>query len=398
LNKMSTPSDRRLCQKITYGTLRYYPSLKNTLRDFLKKPITQKNQTLEIVICSAIYQLIVLKLPPHAIINETVALVKVIDFEWAKNFVNGVLRNLSRAENLCLNTDENDDHPAWLAEKIHQAYPEYSVTIFKANHSSANIMLRVRKKSRDDYLHQLHANDIEAEAHIDNKETIILTKPTSITDLPGFTAGEITIQDANAQLAANLLGLKSGMKVLDACAAPGGKTAHIADKAEYLDITAIDESPARITTMENTFTRLGTKATIITAKVENTASWFDNKLFDRILLDAPCSATGIIRKHPDILFHRRKTDIHKLTQLQAQLLTTSWQMLKSGGRLLYVTCSILPEENIGQITTFLAKTPNAVIRPLGHNRAISNQLGTLQFLPDSHGDGFFYANIEKKSA
>ncbi len=395
LNEIENPSDKGLCQEIVYGTLRYYPSLQKTLKGFLKKKIPEKNKALEIVLCSAIYQLYVLRLPSYAVINETVDLVSPIDFEWAKGFVNGVLRNVSRVENPELAADKNHGHPAWLAKKIKETYPEQAESIFSRNHQAAKVMLRVRGK-REDYLQILKSQSVAAIPHIDNKEAIILTQSTNIAELPCFSEGGVTVQDANAQLAANLLGLKSGMRVLDACAAPGGKTAHICDKAENLDITAIDNVVSRVETMKNTLARLKVGAKVITADVQDTKSWHDGKDFDRILLDAPCSATGVIRKHPDILFHRRESDIVELTTLQSKLLDSAWELLATGGRLLYATCSILPEENIEQITAFLSRTPNATLKPLGHNRAVKTALGTLQFLAEEWGDGFFYALLEKQ--
>ncbi len=396
LTQIANPADKGLCQEIVYGTLRYYPSLQQTLAPFLQKKINRKNKPLEILLCSAIYQLYHLKLPDYAVINESVAVVKPIDFEWAKGFINGVLRNISRSDNRVLNIDKNADHPKWLADKIRIAYPDNADSIFTANHLPARVMLRVRHGSRDDYLSVLEKQGISAIAHIDNKEAIVLKQSINITDLPMFSEGGVTVQDANAQLAANLLSVKDNMRILDACAAPGGKTAHIADKADNLQITAIDNVPSRIATLNNTLARLNVQANVITADLQNIDVWYNGQAFDRILLDAPCSATGVIRKHPDILFHRRETDIKQLTDIQAELLDSCWQLLKSGGRLLYATCSILPEENIEQIQSFLARTPDAVLKPLGHNRAIQADTDTLQFLPDERGDGFFYAALEKE--
>lgn len=400
LSMLEKPADRGLCQEVVYGTLRNYPSLQATLAIFLKKKITTKNEPLEIILCAAMYQLYVLKSPSYAVINESVALVKPIDFEWAAGFINGVLRAANRVDDnkKILLTDKNRDHPSWLAKKIRSAYPEQAEQIFAANHQAARVMLRVRHLTRESYLAQLNQQDIAAIAHIDNKDAVVLTQSANIATLPLFAAGGVTVQDANAQLAANLLGVKSGMQILDACAAPGGKTAHIADKAANLDITAIDNIPSRVAIMQNTFQRLDVKATVITANVQNTAAWHTGQLFDRILLDAPCSATGVIRKHPDILFHRRENDLLELAAIQSTLLDTCWELLKPGGRLLYATCSILPEENSQQINAFLARTPNTLLKPLGHNRAVNgdqNRCGTLQFLPDAWGDGFFYASIEK---
>lgn len=395
LAAISNPADKGLCQEIVYGTLRHYPSLQQTLRPFLKKPIPAKNKPLEMILCAALYQLLILKLPSYAVINESVDTVKPIDFEWASGFINGVLRNVTRTEHVSLKTDKHHDHPAWLAEQIRLAYPEQANTIFATNHYPARVMLRVRHGSRDDYLNQLQQHGIAAERHIDNKDAVVLTASSNIADLPGFADGDVTVQDANAQLAANLLGIQAGQSVLDACAAPGGKTAHIADKADDLHLTAIDNMPERVEKLQQTLSRLKITAKVITADVGDADGWHDGKLFDRILLDAPCSATGVIRKHPDILFHRREDDVAELIAVQVKLLDACWSMLKPGGRLLYATCSVLPAENVAQIQAFLTRTDNAIIKPVGHNRAIAKEAGTLQFLPDEWGDGFFYALLEK---
>lgn len=395
LSAIKNPPDKGLCQEIVYGTLRHYPSLQATLAPFISKPISQKNKALEILLCSAIYQLYALKLADYAVINESVALTKSIDFDWAKGFINGVLRNLARAENQTIKIDKNHDHPTWLAKKIRLAYPDQANEVFAQNHHAARVMLRVRKTSREAYLATLSEHHITAIPHVDNKEAVVLTQSTVIPDLPQFADGGVTVQDANAQLAANLLGVQSGMRILDACAAPGGKTAHLFDKADDLYITAVDNVAARVEKLQQTLQRLNAHAKVITADLQDTATWYDGKPFQRILLDAPCSATGVIRKHPDILFHRRASDIADLIATQSTLLDTCWGLLATGGRLLYATCSILPEENIEQIQSFLSRTPHATIKPLGHNRAVKNDNGTLQFLPDNWGDGFFYALLEK---
>lgn len=397
LANISNPPDKGLTQEIVFGTLRHYRSLQLTLKPFLKKAIPDKNKPLEIVLCAALYQLLVMRLPSYAVINESVNATKSIDFDWATGFVNGVLRAMARDNNLTLKTDSNHDHPAWLAKQIRTTYPEQADTIFATNHHPARMMLRVRPQiqSRNDYLSLLQQHGIAAEPHTDNKDAIVLTNNTAITTLPYFAEGYITVQDANAQLAANVLGVKSGMRVLDACAAPGGKTAHIFDKAEHLHITAIDNAPSRVLTLNSTLARLNVNANVITANAQDTQSWYDNKPFDRILLDAPCSATGVIRKHPDILFHRRESDMAELNHIQSKLLDSCWTLLKSGGQLLYATCSMLPSENQTQIDAFLARTPDASLKPLGHNRALPTDLGMLQFLSNEHGDGFFYALLEK---
>ncbi|MBS9778361.1 MAG: 16S rRNA (cytosine(967)-C(5))-methyltransferase RsmB [Gammaproteobacteria bacterium] len=395
LSEMDNGSDRGLCQEIVFGTLRNYASLQQTLAPFLNKKISNKNKPLEILLCSALYQLRCMDLPSYAVINESVSAVKAIDFDWATGFINAVLRNIIRSENSELKQDKNYDHPSWLAKRINAAYPSHSQAIFKENHNAARVTLRIRNNKRDEYLSELEQHDIAAIPHIDNKEAVVLTHSTQIAQLPGFTDGRVTVQDANAQLAANLLSVKHGLRVLDACAAPGGKTAHIADKADDLHITAIDNMANRVKTMNNTLQRLNVKANVVTADVTDVDAWHDGVLFDRILLDAPCSATGVIRKHPDILFHRRESDIEALLIIQFEILDSCWRLLKQGGRMLYATCSILPEENCEQIRSFLARTPDAQLKSLAHNRSVDTENGMLQFLADEWGDGFFYAAVEK---
>ncbi len=212
LLEISNPPDKGFCQEIVFGTLRNYRSLQLTLEPFLKKAIPEKNRPLEIVLCSALYQILVMKVPSYAVINESVKATKDIDFEWAMGFINGVLRSVIRKEGLTLKQDKNHDHPAWLANAIKQAYPDCADKVFAANHAPASVMLRVRPQyhSRDEYLSLLADNDIPATAHIDNKEAIVLGANVKITDLPYFAEGHITVQDANAQLAGNLLGVKAG--------------------------------------------------------------------------------------------------------------------------------------------------------------------------------------------
>ncbi len=399
LEKISNPPDKGLCQEIVYGTLRHYPSLQLTLKPFLNKPIPEKNKPLELVLCAALYQLICLKLPSYAVINESVNATKSIDFDWATGFINGVLRSIVRSDVKELTSDKYRDHPQWLANSLRETYPQQAEQVLANNHQPARVMLRVRPQyhHRDEYLALLQQQGIAAEAHIDSKDSIVLTAQTAINALPYFAEGHVTVQDANAQLAANLLGVKSAMRVLDACAAPGGKTAHLFDKAADIELTAIDKVPARVETLKQTLSRLHVRANVITADAQHPEQWHDGQPFARILLDAPCSATGVIRKHPDILFHRRHSDILALNSEQASLLSSCWPLLARGGRLLYATCSVLPSENHQQIEAFLARTPDAQLVPLGHNRAIATDNGMLQFLPDAHGDGFFYALLEKQS-
>ncbi len=397
LEHINKPSDKGLYHQITYGTLRNYPSLVLNFSQFLNKKISKKNKKLEILLSIATYQLLFMEKADYAVINDMVNICEELNIGWAKGLANAVLRKVSKIEPQNIKVSPTFDQPKWLFDNLKKSYPNDYKEICSTHHTQAKTMLRTHNYNRDEYLKLLLDIPIDATAHPDSKEAIILNQNTIIPELPLFEEGNITVQDANAQLAANLLGLKDNMKVLDGCAAPGGKTAHIATKANNLDITAIDLNDKRVSKMLETFKRLQVdkNITIKTSKLEDLDNWFDGEKFDRILLDAPCSATGIIRKHPDILFHRTVEDIKELVKIQCQLLAVCWSLLKDDGVLVYATCSILPDENINQITKFITENNNAKLKSVAHNRGEKTDNNTIQFLPSEFGDGFFYAVIQK---
>ncbi len=395
--------DRPLLQDLCYGTLRWYPRLNTLLKVLLEKPFRTKDQDIHVLLACALYQIAETRIPDHAAVNETVAAVKTLKKPWAKGLVNGVLRRFIRErdsfnEQLGRNDFYLHAHPKWLYKRIEQAWPQLSGAIFAANNHPAPMTLRVnrQRQSRANYLAALQAADIEAKATAFSGDGVQLSKAVSVDALPGFAEGLLSVQDEAAQLAAQLLQLAPGQRVLDACCAPGGKTCHILECEPKLDaLVALDIDELRLERVKENFERLNVQATLLAADAAATDQWWNGKLFDRILLDAPCSATGVIRRHPDIKLLRKPDDIARLAQLQAELLDALWPLLKSGGKLLYATCSILPEENDASITGFIARQSDVEVVAIRADVGMQTPVGR-QLVPTIDGhDGFYYALLSK---
>jgi len=385
--------ERSLIQELTYGAVRWYQALQNELKQFLRQPIRHADRVLESLLLIGLYQLRHMRIAPYAAVNETVEAVAVLDRPWARKFVNAVLR---RAQRQSTPQDLATTHPSWLRSKIREAWGDREPDIYRANVARPPMTLRVNldRTTRDRYLGALAASGIEAHPVTGLDAAVVLESPVPVQELPGFSDGLCSVQDAAAQLAAELLDARSGMRVLDACAAPGGKAAHILERAPGARLVAVDIDPDRCKRIEDNFRRLGRVGKIRAADVGATDQWWDGQPFDRILLDAPCSATGVIRRHPDILLHRRPEDISRLVDLQRGLLDRLWPLLATGGKLLYVTCSILPEENEAQADAFARRHTDARCEPLRHDliaTTVHNDGGG-QILPGTaNTDGFYYA-------
>ncbi|OUS07689.1 16S rRNA (cytosine(967)-C(5))-methyltransferase [Gammaproteobacteria bacterium 54_18_T64] len=395
--------DRPLLQELSYGTLRWYPRINTVLNTLIEKPFRAKDRDIHVLLACALYQLMETRIPDHAAVNETVAALKKLKKPWAKGLVNGVLRRFIR-ERDSLNTQLQDQgvyryaHPKWLCKRIEQAWPEQAAAIFAANNHPGPMTLRVNRlrQSRADYLDTLQTAGIAAQAITLSEDGVQLHKATGVDALPGFADGLLSVQDEAAQLAAQLLELEPGQRVLDACCAPGGKTCHILEREPKLaELVALDIDDARLGRVKENFARLKVQATLVAADAAATSQWWDGQLFDRILLDAPCSATGVIRRHPDIKLLRKPDDIARLAELQAELLDALWPLLKSGGKLLYATCSILPEENDASIAGFIARQSDAEVLNISVEIGRQTPLGR-QLLPTIDGhDGFYYALLCK---
>lgn len=390
-------------QEMAYGTLRWFYQLDAIAKLFLAKPLKPKDQDVYALLLIGLYQLRHMRTPAHAACTETVEAAEALKKPWAKNLLNACLRSYLREEQraqtaIAAEAVATHSHPAWLLQEIRRAYPENWEAIVTANNQRPPLALRVnlRKLTRDDYLKRLDAAGLAARPAAITDGGVVLESPVPVTDLPGFTQGEVSVQDIAAQLAALLLDAQPGERILDACAAPGGKTGHILERcAQLAELVALDQNPERVALITQNLARLGLAAKVVTGDAATPGEWWDGQVFDRILLDAPCSATGVIRRHPDIKLRRKPEDLPKLMETQQRLLAGLWPLLKPGGKLLYVTCSILGAENEDRITSFLTHHPQAteVMLPstFGHACAVGRQI-----LPGDQGmDGFYYACIRK---
>lgn len=396
-------NDRPLLRELCYGTCRYYHALTFWLGDLMAKPLKDKDVDVQSLLLLGLYQLAFMRVPDHAAINETVHAVKALKKPWAGKLVNAVLRNFQRQRAEILKRSRQQlarqSHPQWLAKSIDEAWPDLSREIFTANNSSAPMTLRVNllRGSREDYLSALQAQGIVARACEYSRSGITLEAPVDVKRLPAFSLGACSVQDEAAQLSATLLDVKSGYRVLDACCAPGGKTCHIAETCIDLSaLVAIDCEEERLPRVRENLARLKLKATLVHAEAQKLDSWWDGVFFDRILLDAPCSATGVIRRHPDIKLLRRQEDIAALTNLQQTLMQNLWNTLAPGGVMVYATCSVLPEENEKQVEQFVQIQADAIHLPIDASWGVARPHGR-QLFPSAGGhDGFYYARIQKR--
>jgi 16S rRNA (cytosine967-C5)-methyltransferase len=402
--QMKVPErDRPLLQELCYGCLRWQPQLDLYLQRLLDKPLRAKDSDIQALLLLGLYQLIYTRIPDHAAIGDTVESARALKKPWATRLANGVLRRFQR-ERLALDEQLQSEpeftsaHPRWLLDALGTAWPEQITTIIHANNTHPPLTLRLnpRFQRRDKYLATLAEASIEATATPFSPVGIQLAKPCDPTTLPLFNEGGISVQDEAAQLAAGLLELAPEQRVLDACCAPGGKTGHLLEVEPALaEVVALDADPRRLKRVEENLARLKVDAKILAGDATQPQTWWDGEPFDRILLDAPCSATGIIRRHPDIKYLRSPGEIAKLAQLQGQLLDSLWGLLKPGGVLLYATCSVIPRENREQIEAFLNRQTDATCDTLTGSWGQPEGAGR-QLLPDPAGhDGFYYARLRK---
>jgi 16S rRNA (cytosine967-C5)-methyltransferase len=418
LPSLNDARERALAQALCYGVLRWLPRLQALLRRLLKQPLKNKDGDIQALLLIGLYQLLYSRIPPHAT-AATVNVTRTLKKKWATGLVNGVLRNFQRQSDTLLASIDTDisvklAHPPWLLERIRRNWPTQWETIAQANNSHPPLTLRVNNRclSRDAYLEYLQEANIAALPTPYTDYGITLEKAMDVEYLPGFTAiksakvstsmqnqtsqgGWVSVQDGAAQLAAQLLDVQAGDRVLDACAAPGGKTAHLLERYEIGTLLALDNKPDRIPLLEDTLRRLHLSAQVRCADASQPDTWWDGQAFDRILLDVPCSGTGVIRRHPDIKCLRKPKDIAALTIQQARFLEKLWPLLKPGGKLLYVTCSVFAEENYLQIQKFLASVTDAsetvLLADWGHALPIGRQI-----LPGENNlDGFYYACLSK---
>ena len=400
--------DKGLLQELCYGVLRHLPELEYDVREFIKKPLTGKQRVGHFLMLVGVYQIKYTRIPDHAAFNETVSACKPLKCDHLKGLINGVLRNFQRqqaakeSEGSEVSPTELPDaiafnHPSWFIKKVQLAYPEKWQDVLNANMQRPPMWLRVNQLHHnvDEYLALLAKENIEHLLVDEKSGAIRLTEAIDVNKLPGFQLGWVSIQDGAAQQAARLLDCQPDDNVLDCCAAPGGKTCHILEYSPKIKaMTAIDIEASRLERVEENLQRLNLAANVIAADAAATPEkWWSGELFDRILLDAPCSGTGVIRRHPDIKWLRKGQDIAALGELQQDILKNIWSLLKPGGTLLYATCSILPEENSQQVQHFIEKNSDAELVGITDN---ATDIGW-QILPnDNSMDGFYYAKLVKK--
>ncbi len=400
-NSAVVPRDRPLLGELCYGVCRYYPRLQGLLDLLVKKPLKAKDADIRALLLLGLYQLQYTRIPDHAAISETVAATRQLDKSWAKSLVNGVLRQYQRnADALAqqLGEAEVSAHPRWIFEKLQQQWPQHWASVVDANNSAPPMTLRVnqRQGQRESYLLQLGQGDVGAKPCRYSPVGVTLENACEVSALPGFEAGACSVQDEASQLVAPLLGAEENSRILDCCCAPGGKTGHLLElipESSLLD--AVDIDPQRLERVRENLSRLHLDARLIAGDATKPKRWWNGEPYDAILLDAPCSASGVIRRHPDIKLLRTPRDINKLNRLQSELLTAIWPCLRPGGRLLYTTCSVFQEENDGIVGAFLGGNTNARSLTLGVPWGIATRWGR-QLLPESGAnDGFFYALLEK---
>lgn len=393
--------DRSLCRELAWGTLRHYPRLQGLLDQLLDRPLRKRDGELGALALTGLYQLDAMRIPAHAAVSATVDASAALGKGRSRGFLNAVLRRYQREAATLqeqLNEAQRHAQPPWLWKALQQHWPGQRDAIARANNERPPMTLRVnaQHQSRDAYLTRLVEAGIEARKGDACPDALYLERAVDVSALPGFSEGAASVQDETAQLAVRLLAPKAGELVLDACAAPGGKTCHLLELEADLRLTAMDIAPERLARVEDNLQRLGLSAGLVCADGA-TPSEELRQLgpFDAMLVDVPCSATGVIRRHPDIKVLRRETDIAGFARQQDAILDGLWPLLRPGGRLLYVTCSILPMENSDRVAAFLARhgdgEENTPPVPGAHDMIYGRQV-----LPnDTGGDGLFFALLHK---
>ena len=406
LDEQINPADRPLLKMLCYGTLRHHFRLRADLRKLLERPLKARDSVIESLLAIGIFQLIDTRIPDHAAVSTTVEAARLLRRPKYAGLINAVLRNFLRQD--IGRQEAGDDesrfnHPAWFIDALRADWPDDWQQILEANNERAPMWLRVNQNrtTTADYLDRLAQVDDGHGMLSGFIHAIRLAKPVPVAELPGFADGDVSVQDAAAQIAAPWLLMGGGSRILDACAAPGGKTGHLLELASPDSVlTAIELDPERLASIHENLERLRLDATVLAADASKPKEWWDGQPFDRILLDAPCSASGVIRRHPDIKLLRRASDIEALAGLQTRLLDALWPLLAPSGRLLYVTCSVLAAENDAVVGDFLARhsdaredrvLPNYNIRDL----MVEKTCG-VQVMPGSQGlDGFYFACLER---
>lgn len=394
--------ERPLTQEMAYGVLRFYHRLQGLSQTLMDKPLKSKERDIQYLILLGMYQLLYMNIPAHAAVNETVNTLKSLKKPWARGLLNALLRRVQREQTQIQQAIEQHEtwrysHPEWLLKRLQLAWPEHWQAIAEANNQRPPMVLRVNQRQQDraSYHSLLEQAGIPASPSPYVDSALFLDKPGDVHQLPGFARGAVSVQDSAAQLAAQLLDARAGETILDACAAPGGKTAHILERNRDINLDALDVDKQRLQRVEENLQRLQLQANVICGDAAEPDDWWNGTAYDRILLDAPCSATGVIRRHPDIKLLRRDDDIDNLVALQGRILRALWAILKPGGYLLYATCSILPDENSQQVEAFLQQQDDALEVPIAARWGVACNAGRQILSGNDNMDGFYYALLQK---
>lgn len=392
--------DIGFCRELSVGTIRHFYNLDPLLKQLLTKPMRRRDAELHALALTGLYQLTYLRVPEHAAVAATVGAAGALGFGRAKGFLNAVLRRYQReaaAMQTRLSEAARHAHPVWLWDALGNVYPAQREAIARANNERPPMTLRInlRRTRRETFLEDLRNAGLEANAGCLCKSAVTLERAADVSAIPGFSAGLCSVQDEAAQLAAGFLAPRRGERVLDACAAPGGKTGHLLELEPAIDLVAMDSNAKRLHRVEENLSRLNLRADVLCGDASAPPAQLGDG-FDAMLVDAPCSATGVIRRHPDVKVLRRATDIAGFQDQQMGILAGLWPRLNTGGRLLYVTCSVLPAENDQVVEAFLGSADDAQPLPLQHTEGLQQSHG-LQFLPSVGGtDGLYFCLLQKR--
>jgi len=401
LDAIKDSRDAALARNLAYGVLRWLSALEWLATQLLAKPIKKRETDVQRLVLLGLQQLWHDHTASHAAVNETAECARALGKTWAVGLVNAVLRRFQREREALLGAMQRAGkqfaHPDWLLSEIQRDWPDQWRAIVEANNRQAPLWMRINRRKADETRLQNLLQDagFETSGHELARDALSLSPAAPVSRIPGFDTGWLSVQDPAAQLARDLLDPGGGDRILDACAAPGGKTAHLLESCTGLDLTALDKQAHRSGQIEQNLTRLDLKATLLTADAMETTTWWNGSKYNKILLDAPCSATGVIRRHPEIKWLRSSTQVDAVTKLQAGLLDALWPLLEAGGVLVYATCSILKRENSKQIERFLAQHADAALAGPDVEWGTAGPLGR-QIMPGEAGmDGFYYAVLRK---
>lgn len=390
--------DLAFCRELVSGLCRWYFVLLPIVRARLQKPLRRRDRDIEIILLLGLYQLIVLQTEAHAAVNETVDLAAQRNKRWARGLINAVLRGVARDAVTASDLDPRTAYPDWMRTRIESDWGELADGILRLATQRPALTLRVdtQRRSREQVLEDCRAQEIGASAHAIVDSAVLLEAGTDPTRVPGFADGIVSVQDASAQLAARLLDCSTSERVLDACAAPGGKTTHLLQRYPGIRLDALDQSAARLERVRQNLERCGLRARLITGDAADPASWAEADGYDAILADVPCSSSGVMRRHPDIGLLRREPDIMAMVEQQARILEALWGLLRPGGKMLYCTCSQFKDENENQITGFVdARSDCVVLDMQAEHWGLARSVGR-QILADRDDmDGFYYALLGK---